>query len=95
MVGALPGHELSFQLIPPPTTVQHWPRHLPNENPWGIVSLFLNADQFGKNINMDFLSLVIFSTQITIAKVDSDTRSSLEFWSIPWAAMMAVVHFRW
>ena len=33
MVSALPGHELSLQLIPAPATVQHRPRHLPNEHP--------------------------------------------------------------
>ena len=48
VVGALPGHELSLQLIPPSTAVQHRPRHLPNENPWGNMiayqhrSLLLN-----------------------------------------------------
>ena len=36
VVGALPGHELSLQLIPPSTAVQHRPRHLPNENPFDM-----------------------------------------------------------
>ena len=36
VVGALPGHELRLQLIPPSTAVQHRPRHLPNENPFDM-----------------------------------------------------------